>query len=137
VNSALLSNPGGLTAYSAPPPAAGDNTRPTFLYNQLATATRTFLPQAGIGSTTAPMTGTLSTFIGQVLTQQGQAAANASGLKEGQDVVLNALQQRMNTTSGVNIDQEMTNLLDLQNTYSANARVFAAVQQMFQTLLQM
>jgi flagellar hook-associated protein FlgK len=31
----------------------------------------------------------------------------------------------------------MTNLLTLQNTYSANARVFSTIQQMFQTLLQM
>jgi len=39
--------------------------------------------------------------------------------------------------SGVNVDQEMTNLLNLQNTYAANARVFSVVQQMFQTLMQM
>ena len=71
------------------------------------------------------------------LTTQAQAAANASSLKDGQDVVVNALQQRLNTQSGVNIDQEMTTLLNLQNTYSANARVFSTVQQMFQTLLQM
>ena len=43
----------------------------------------------------------------------------------------------MNTTSGVNVDQEMTNLITLQNSYAANARVFSTVQQMFQTLLQM
>ncbi len=138
VNSALLSNPGGLVAYSiAPPTAAGDNIRPTYLYNQLTSASRTFSPASGIGSISSPMSGTLPSFIGQIMTQQGQAAADASSLKEGQDVVVNALQQRMNTTSGVNIDQEMTKLLDLQNTYAANARVFATVQQMFQTLLQM
>ena len=57
--------------------------------------------------------------------------------RRGVDVVLNALQQRMNSTSGVSIDQEMTNLLTLQNTYAANARIFSVVQQMYQTLLQM
>jgi len=85
----------------------------------------------------SPVTGTLPSFIGEIMTQQGQAAANAASLKQGQDVVVNALQQRMNTVSGVNVDQEMTNLLNLQNTYAANARVFAVVQQMFQTLMQM
>ena len=69
--------------------------------------------------------------------QQGQAAQNATNLQQGQQVVLNALQQRMDTDSGVNIDTEMTNLLNLQNTYAANARVFNVVQQMYQTLLQM
>jgi flagellar hook-associated protein 1 FlgK len=79
----------------------------------------------------------LSTFIGQVLTVQGQAATNADSLKQGQDVVVNGLQTRMNGVSGVNIDQEMTSLLNLQNTYAANARVFSVVQQMLQTLMQM
>jgi flagellar hook-associated protein 1 FlgK len=83
------------------------------------------------------MNGTLSTFIGQVLTVQGQSATNASSLKDGQDVVVNGLQTRMNGVSGVNIDQEMTSLLNLQSTYAANARVFSVVQQMLQSLLQM
>jgi len=138
VNSALLSNPGSLVTYSTSPATpAGDATRPTFLANQMAQATYTFLPSSGIGSPSQPLTGTLSSFIGEVLTQQGQAASNASSLKQGQDIVVNGLQQRMNMTSGVNVDQEMTNLIQLQNTYAANARVFSTVQQMFQTLLQM
>ncbi len=103
----------------------------------MTSATLTFSPATGIGATIAPMSGTLSSYIGQVMTAQGQAAANASNLKQGQDVVVNALQERMNSISGVNIDQEMTNLLTLQNTYAANARVFSTVQQMFQTLMQM
>jgi len=72
-----------------------------------------------------------------VMTVQAQAAADAANLKQGQDVVVNALEQRMNTTSGVSVDQEMTNLLTLQNAYAANARVFSTVQKMFETLLQM
>jgi len=50
--------------------------------------------------------------------------------------VVSALQQRFNTTSGVNIDTEMSNLIALQNAYGANARVMSTVQQMMQTLLQ-
>jgi len=138
INSALLSNPSALVIYStAPPTASGDNTRPTFLYNQLTNATRTFSPLTGIGSVNAPMSGKLSTFIGQVLTDQAQAATNADSLKQGQDVVVNGLQARMNSESGVNIDREMTSLLNLQSTYAANARVFSVVQQMLQTLMQM
>jgi flagellar hook-associated protein 1 FlgK len=51
--------------------------------------------------------------------------------------VVSALQQRMSESSGVNIDQEMTDLLTLQNAYGANARVFTVVKQMFDTLLNM
>jgi flagellar hook-associated protein 1 FlgK len=138
VNTSLLTNPSGLVTYStSPPTAAGDATRPSFLYNQLTAATQTFSPQTGIGSNNAPMSGTLSTFIGQVLTVQAQSATNSSSLMEGQDVVVKGLQTRMNSVSGVNIDQEMTSLLNLQNSYAANARVFSVVQQMLQTLMQM
>ena len=138
VNTSLLSNPSGLVMYcQRAAERSGRNTRPSFLYDQLTAATKMFSPQTGIGSTSSPMSGTLSTFIGQVLTVQGQSATNAGSLKDGQDVVVNGLQTRMNGVSGVNIDQEMTSLLNLQSTYAANARVFSVVQQMLQSLLQM
>ena len=69
-----------------------------------------------------------------MLSQQGEAAAAAASLKQGQDIVLAALQQRMDDASGVNIDQEMTTLLNLQNAYAANARVLSAVKEMFDML---
>jgi flagellar hook-associated protein 1 FlgK len=72
-----------------------------------------------------------------VVSQEGEAASNANSLKQGQDVVLSALQQRFNDGSSVNIDQEMANLLTLQNAYAANARVLSSVKEMFDTLLKM
>ena len=42
----------------------------------------------------------------------------------------------MNSTSGVNIDTEMANLISIQNTYSANAHVMSVVQTMMTTLMQ-
>jgi flagellar hook-associated protein 1 len=52
-------------------------------------------------------------------------------------VVLNSLQQRFNDSAGVKIDEEMANLLSLQNSYAANARVLSAVNDMFNILLKM
>ena len=71
----------------------------------------------------APFSGSMPTFLRQVLSQQGEAAQAADELKQGQDVVFNSLQQRFNDGAAVNIDQEMANLLSLQNSYAANARV--------------
>ena len=51
--------------------------------------------------------------------------------------MFNSLQQRFNEQSGVNIDQEMANLLTLQNAYAANARVLSTVKDMFDTLMKM
>ena len=72
-----------------------------------------------------------------MLSMQGEAAANAANLAQGQDVVVNALQQRFNDASGVNIDQEMANLITLQTAYGANARVMTAVRDMIDTLMKM
>ena len=67
---------------------------------------------------------------------QGDAAAMAQQISDGQDVVLNTLQSKMNASSGVDIDEEMANLLALQSAYAANARVMSTVNSMFQALLQ-
>jgi flagellar hook-associated protein 1 FlgK len=137
VNSALVANPANMVIYQTlPPTQPGDATRPNFILNQLTKAQLSFSPSAGVGGSTTPFQGTLSTYFGQVISQQSQAANNATGLQQGQDMVVSALQQRFNSTSAVNIDTEMARLLTLQSTYAANARVMSTVQQMFSTLLQ-
>jgi flagellar hook-associated protein 1 FlgK len=136
VNPAVAADPSSLVKYQAGTPA-GDNTRPNFIYQQLTSASLTFPADTGIGSATTPFTGSITHFLQQVISQQGEAANSAENLKQGQDVVLASLQQRFNRTSGVDIDQEMANLLTLQQAYSANARVFTTVNDMFATLLQM
>ena len=51
--------------------------------------------------------------------------------------MVNALEQRVADQAGVNVDQEMANLLTLQNAYGANARVMSAVKEMLDLLLNM
>jgi flagellar hook-associated protein 1 FlgK len=136
VNPALLANPSSLVMY-APANSAGDPTRPNFIAGQLVNAQPTFQPQGGTGGQTAPFTGTFANYISQMVGQQAQAANAATNLQQGQDVVVNALQQRLNSSSGVNIDQEMSNLISLQTSYGANARVMTTIQQMMTTLMQM
>jgi flagellar hook-associated protein 1 FlgK len=137
VNGGLVADPTRLVVYqTAPPTAAGDPTRPTYIYNQLVNATRQYAPATGIGGSGSPFQGTLSAYLTQVVSQQSQAANTAQNLQSGQDVVVNALQARFSATSGVNIDTEMSNLLVLQNAYGANARVMTTVKQMLDTLLQ-
>ena len=63
----------------------------------------------------------------QFVSQQGSNAAAAKQLSDGQNVVLNTLQQKFSTQSGVNMDEEMAHLLELQNAYSANARVMSTI----------
>jgi len=135
VNSAVLAAPSSLVVYQASPATPiGDSTRPNFLLNQLTKTPLTFSPATGIES--ASFRGTLTGFISQITSQQSQAAGAASDVQQGQDVVVNALQQRFNKDAGVNIDAEMTHMLILQQAYAANARVMSTVQAMFTTLMQ-
>jgi flagellar hook-associated protein 1 FlgK len=137
VNTALIGDPSRMIVFNTTPATpAGDTTRPDFLFAQLTGGVNTYAPATGIGSTTSPYRGTLLTFIQQMVGMQGDAAVAAKQLAEGQDVVLNTLQQKMDAVSGVNIDEEMAHLLALQNAYGANARVMAAVRDMYAMLMQ-
>jgi flagellar hook-associated protein 1 FlgK len=135
VNSNLVADPTKLVSYASGV-ASADSTRPDFILNQLTNSSQQFSPSTGIGTTNAPFSGSISTFLRQFVSQQGEAADSASNLKQGQDVVLSSLQQRFNDASSVNVDSEMANLLTLQNAYAANARVMTAVKDMFDTLMQ-
>ncbi|KJC55636.1 flagellar basal body rod protein FlgC [Bradyrhizobium sp. LTSPM299] len=137
VNTALLGDPSRTVVFSTNPQTpAGDTTRANLMLSQLSTGTYSYSPQTGLGTTSAPFTGTLLNFAKQVISQQGEAATAAKQLADGQDVVLNTLQSKVSATSGVNIDDEMAHLLALQNAYSANARVMSSIKQMYDTLLQ-
>jgi flagellar hook-associated protein 1 FlgK len=137
VNAALLADPSKFTAYSTSPATpAGDTTRTDYLYSQLTSGTFTYSPGTGLGTAAAPFKGTLTGFMQQFLSLQSNAATSATQLQQGQDVVVNTLQQKMKATSGVNIDTEMANLIALQNTYAANAHVMSVVQTMMNTLMQ-
>lgn len=136
INAALVADPSKLIAYQSTT-AVGDSTRPDFIFQQLTNSDIQFSPDTGIGTAGMPFSGSISTFLRQVISQQGEAASSASNLKDGQDVVLNSLQQRFNDGSSVNVDQEMATLLTLQNAYAANARVLSTVKDMFDTLMKM
>src|SRR3984893_4548347 len=120
VNPALLSNPSNMTVYSTTPPTpANDTTRSNFLYSQLTSGQFQYSPQTGLGSTASPFTGTITSFMQQFISLQSNAATSATQLQQGQDVVVNTLQQKFNSTAGVSLDTEMSNLIALQNSSPA------------------
>jgi hypothetical protein len=56
VNAALAADPSGLATYQSGT-AAGDSTRPDFIYQQLTGTALTYSPNTGIGTTAAPYSG--------------------------------------------------------------------------------
>jgi flagellar hook-associated protein 1 FlgK len=137
INPALLADSTRLVVYQTSPlTAAGDSTRPNFLLDRLTRGILNFSPQAGVGTVLAPYSSTLTSYLQQMVSQQGEAAANADSLNQGQQVVVNSLQQRYADESNVNIDEEMANLIKLQTAYGANARVLSAIKDMLNQLMQ-
>jgi flagellar hook-associated protein 1 FlgK len=102
----------------------------------LTTGTFTYSPKTGLGSSTAPFSGTIGNYLQQFLSQQANAATSATQLQQGQSVVVSTLQQKFDSTAKVSIDNEMSNLIALQNSYAANAHVMSVIQSMMTTLMQ-
>ncbi|MGV3633503.1 MAG: flagellar hook-associated protein FlgK [Pseudorhodoplanes sp.] len=135
VNAQLVADPSKLVTYQTGV-SAGDSTRPNFILSQLMDTSITFSAKTGIGSEASPFSGSLSSFMRQVIGVQGEAAENAANLAAGQEVVVNALKARVADASAVNVDVEMANLLTLQSAYGANARVLSVVKDMMERLMQ-
>ncbi|WP_158668328.1 flagellar hook-associated protein FlgK [Bradyrhizobium guangdongense] len=137
VNTQLVADPTRMSVYNTSPVTpAGDTTRSDYLYSQLTSAVFTYSPQSGLGSASQPFTGSVSNYLQQFLSVQANAATQATQLQQGQSVVVSTLQAKFNSTSSVNLDSEMSNLIQLQNAYAANAHVMSVVQSMMNTLLQ-
>ena len=137
VNAAVVTDASKLSVYNTSPVTApGDTTRSDFLYSQLTSAKFSYSTKTGLGSSAAPFNGTVIDYMQAFLSQQSNASTLATQLQQGQSVVVSTLQQKFNSTSAVNIDTEMANLIQVQNTYAANAHIMSVVQSMMTTLLQ-
>jgi flagellar hook-associated protein 1 len=136
VNAALLADPSRLVVYNTSPlTPSGDTTRASFLRDQLQSAVTHFTPSSALTGSNFAFSATTSQFLDRIISTQSQAANNAAALSEGQNVVVSSLRERFADESGVNVDQELADLIELQNTYSANARIVSAVKDMFDVLM--
>lgn len=95
-------------------------------------ASRTFDPSAGVTTT-----GTISDFMAasggwlQAQRKTAEAAADYS------DTVMNNAKDVLSKETGVNMDEEMTMMLQYERAYQASARLMTTIDQMFDTLLRM
>ncbi|MBA9060743.1 MULTISPECIES: flagellar hook-associated protein FlgK [Methylobacterium] len=135
VNAALSGNTAALTQTSATDPSASGS-RAQKLFSALTSTQQTFSSSSGIGGVSAPYNATVIGFAQDIVSTQGAASANASAIDDTQQTALSTAQSRFSAGAGVNIDQEMSNLIALQTAYGANARVLTAARDMLNQLLQ-
>ena len=139
LNPAILANPASLVVYtdaSGTTTFAGDPKRANFLIDGLTKANQAFSPLGGIGSNGSPFDGTVTDFAKNVVQNQSGRVIDAKNIDDGQQIVLKSIQKTFSDNSGVNIDEELSNLIQVQNAYSANARLISTVKDLFTTLLQ-
>lgn len=113
----------------------GDAARPLDLLTRLTSNTRSYAPESGIGGASSPFNGSVDAFARRLVSFQSSQAANATRDAEAQQIVSSSLQDRFDGETGVSIDDEMSNLLLLQNAYSANARVISTISELFDVLM--
>jgi len=124
VNQSLVNDPSLLQA-SGSATASGDNTVALQLAD-LGSATQSNLNGQTFGDS-----------YGETVAALGDALSNANTQVTNQSAVSTMLSTQQSSVSGVNIDQEMTNLMGFQRAYEASAELVTTVNQMMETLNQM
>ena len=82
------------------------------------------------------LSGNLNDVIAQVVGFQGSTINAAITKRDDRQLTLDTITDQMDSEYGVNVDEEMARLMELQNAYAANARVVSVVKELLDTLFQ-
>jgi flagellar hook-associated protein 1 FlgK len=134
VNSAILTD-NTLLVKSLPTGSLGDSSRADYLLGQLQSMTFASGQSGTSAAGTFRLGGTVSELVSQTMNRVGSLAESAAADADTQQLTLDAVNQRMDSEYGVNVDEEMARLVELQNAYAANSRVIAVVQDLMQRLM--
>ena len=81
------------------------------------------------------LSGTLAQYSAAILSNMGLLADEASSREVDTQALVQELSNRRNEVSGVNLDEELSNMVIYQNSYNASARVISAVRELYDALL--
>ena len=124
VNASLATNPALIQA-SGSATATGDNSVALQLAQLAATA------QTALGGQTFIAANT------QLVGAMGTDLENANNQVSSQNAVSQMLSAQQSSTSGVSMDEEMTNLMSFQKAYEASGKLVQTVDQMLETTIAM
>jgi flagellar hook-associated protein 1 len=123
VNSTLVNDP---TTFQASATAGGTDNSIALALAQLANAPNASLSNLTLGGNYSQIVGNLGTALSSV---------NAQVTNNG--AMTQMLTNQRQSESGVNIDAEMTNLMQYQQAYEASAELITTINQMLQTVVNM
>ena len=81
------------------------------------------------------MSGTVSQYAASILSNMGLMAEDATSREADAAALQQEIVKRRDDISGVNLDEELSNMVIYQNSYNAAARIITAVREMYDTLL--
>ncbi len=134
VNTEVVANSELLVKYASGTPL-GDDSRPNALLANLENMTFKGKTVTAAKNGNFELNGTPENLIAQMMNYQGNTISSANGDRETADMALDAVSQRMDSETGVNIDEEMSRLIELQNSYAAAARVVSTTQELIDRLM--
>lgn len=82
-------------------------------------------------------TTTFESFYRNSISHLGVDAQESKRMVENQIALLNMMNQRKESISGVSIDEEMANMVQFQIAYQASARLIATLQEVFDTIIRL
>lgn len=135
INPAVVADNTLLVNYNATT-ASGDNKRVDYIAEQFNNMRFGSNTQVGAKNGGFRLSGSLSDMVSQVMEYQGSSIQTALSASETNSQTLDAITSRMEESYGVDINEEVARLMELQNAYSANARVASVVQELLDTLMQ-
>lgn len=93
---------------------------------------------AGGGAQMNPVSATsFGDFYGANVAQMGVDVQQATRMKAGEDVLVTNITNQRESAKGVSLDEEMTNLVMFQKSYSAAARLVTMMDSMLETIMNM
>ena len=139
VRSDIAANPGKLASGTLPTGTlttgsavltVGDNTNINALADKMS-ATMSFAATGGLPAVNTTLDG----FAANILSGNAQGAAQATNQLSFQTSVYNDTKNKVTSDSGVNTDEELSNLMLYQNSYAASARLITSISDTLKELL--
>jgi flagellar hook-associated protein 1 FlgK len=138
VNTELMSDNTLLVRYTrddGTESSLGDPARPGLLLDRLTEYSMSFSRDTALGGQSSSYRGTVLDMARALTSYQGLQANSTKERAEDQNTRTQLLEERFQSQSGVNVDDEMAQLIMLQSSYAACAKVVRTVDAMFESLM--
>ncbi len=113
----------------------GDSDRADYVIDQLSKMQFVSGGNPAANTGRFQLSGNLSEVISQIVGFQGSTVNAAITKRDDRQLTLDTIVDQMQSEYGVNVDEEMARLMELQNAYAANARVVSVVKELLDALL--